>query len=317
MSPKNKVFLYAYAIFLLFISGSIATKLSAQTVPSGCISAFRDVRLSQLARKFVHMSDTEQMNLIKILETQLPPLIQNGVHVGFRVQDLKNLIKYFRDVKSDVPGVSEGVNWPVTAAFGARINRMIAHNTPPAERLIVSDKNPALWQDLLIPEHLMVRNYQLYRGDGRLIGNAISEQALFESGSVFWQNIHRLFSKGSFVALEGVDQYPHRDVYHHSIDNGFSSFLSSSKDFFTAARFGKLSGTPWSAIIEFEGSGVDVVKTAKYFEKLAFLGLSKSFFPDEKEVSISHGIHAENIKGVWLVRAGVGLYFIENPNFLN
>jgi hypothetical protein len=263
------------------------------------------------------MTDNEQLDLIRILETQLQPLIQNGVHLGLRAQDLQNLIKYFKDVNLNAPGLAEVHDQPVRDTFDGRINRMIAHNTPPVEHFHLSDEMPALWQDLLIPEHLMVRNYPLYRGDGRLVGNSISEQSLFETGSLFWQNIHKLFSKGSYVTFEGVDRNLHRDVYHHSIDNSFSGLLSSSKDFFAAARFGKLSGTPWSAIIEFRGSGVDVVKTAKYFEKLVFLGLSRSLFPDEKEVSIIHGIHAENIKGVWLMRAGFGMYFIENPNFSN
>lgn len=317
MPLKTKMFICTYVVCLLFISCPISKQLTAQPVPSRCVSAFLDVRLSQLARKFVKLTDNEQMDLIKILETQLQPLMQNGVHLGFRVQDLQNLIKYFKDVKSKVPGLAEVHDLPFRDAFDGRINRMIAHNTPPVEHFNLPDEMPALWQDLLIPEHLMVRNYPLYRGDGRLVGNSISEQSLFETGSLFWQNIHKLFSKGSYVTFEGVDRNLHRDVYHHSIDNSFSGLLSSSKDFFAAARFGKLSGTPWSAIIEFRGSGVDVVKTAKYFEKLAFLGLSRSLFPDEKEVSVIHGIHAENIKGVWLIRAGFGMYFIENPNFSN
>jgi hypothetical protein len=292
-----------------------------QSNSSFCQSAFTPSLLRQLASHFVSQDLRGRRAIFDTLDESIKAQKVQGHEAldnsGSAVYKLKG---YFDDILNPKPFREDGrsrkfrviSNDVLVLPFATKGG--LKPKAWPTE-LLPSDRSEAYWQSWPIPRHLQVVNYPLYRGD-KVFTQMGQSQSILADDSPLWDLLDDIFLNGFYIADSAGQRFFHHDVFEHSIDSSSSTFISSSKDFEVASDFGLDKSTGWSGVLEFRGQGIDVVATSEYFSRLGFLRSLPGLSPREKEVALSYGVMAYQIKGLWLIDRSGRKVFIPNPNFV-
>ncbi len=273
-----------------------------------CLQNITQVQLRKIAKEFIHAKRTTRSKLLE------------GIHYladnaeASKAFPYKKLAHYLDDINSTDLRPLDGSE----VDFAPFENvQSIAWPFEPVEI------QPRTWQPIIqpvwnsypIPEHLMVQDYPVFRGERDLLKGLQSSEFALAENSVVWAHLKALFANGTTSYDKPSRDIWHQDVFKHTEDSLGSPYLGSTKDVEIARKFGRKPATHWSAVIEARIDGIDINKTGEYFETFDFLQAPKSMLPIEKEIAINYGIRARDIRGVWFFEENGLTYFVQNPNY--
>lgn len=289
--------------------GCSSDPLSSSSQPAdSCRKAFSRLSAKKLAEHFTNSPDRVRLQMVSQFETLLSGLSLDKQHPFHRI------LHHWQEIIEPKASAVDGRHIPM-AYLGDAERLKIGQVPDPIPPKWVSIKEP-LWNGMPIPESAKVKHYPLFRGDNLLIDFKMrTKEKLFQQDSLLWERLRKLFSEGMSADDKPYVSRLHKDVHIHTLQSFGSAFLASSTFFQNARDFGRKPGTPWSAMIEFRGDGVDVNAASRYFENLAFLNIAKARFPLEMEVAVNYGVDPRHIRAVWLVHTSGKLYYVLNPNF--
>lgn len=229
----------------------------------------------------------------------------------------QHLLEYFSD--SVDPNLAPVDGSQIQFRSASHVRNITIDGVAPSDRIFDNSAVADLyWSGYLIPQHMMVKNYPLFRGNRELISTSFDFYDEIDPKSEFAQKLQKLFSYG-LQTKKSAGNSQHQDIFLHTLDSENSSFLASTMDFETALRFGIDPDSQISAVVEFRGIGVDVNKTSAYFDSYSFLKAGKSQTPFEREIVVTSDILPKDIRGVWVFTNklifGNKQVFIANPNF--
>lgn len=285
---------------------------------SSCLFSFPSHRFRQVAYRFTQSEPEKRSKLLKSYQKAL----SKGQIQGDK--RFHQLLEYLEDAESSAASALDGAHLPFRA-LEDREWKVLIFDSPEllgqkkAHRLVL--QKDVHWSGYLIPKHLMVKNYPLFRGSRHLAASLSSLDELTQADSPVFSALKDLFT----IGLENPNRSfnsPKSDVFQHTLSSDNSRFLSSSMDFRVATRFSIDPENVWSAVVEFRGVGVDVNKTSAYFSQYSFLSAGRAHHQIEREIVVTASrIQAHDIRGVWFFRnkpdkaSQDRQVFIPNPNY--
>ncbi len=281
---------------------------SSSQPANSCHKVSGKLSAKRLAQHFASSPDRVRFQMVSQFETLLSSLSLDKQHPFHR------LLNYWQNIIEPSTSAVDGRHIPMAYLGDAEAHAIsqVPDVVPPTW---ISLKEP-LWNGMPVPESAKVKQYPLFRGENLLIDLKMrTKEKLFQEDSLLWKRLRKLFSEGMSANDKPYISRLHNDAHLHTLESSGSAFLASSIFFQNARDFGRKPGTPWSAMIEFRGDGVNVNEASKYFENLAFLNIAKARFPLEMEVAVNYGVDPRHIRAVWLVHTSGKLYYVLNPNF--